>query len=65
MVKPGFSTLTVLGHELKLGRNHVPILTEGVSVLDNFIAGQIEHFSQRVVISKTGLVLDDLPQPAV
>ena len=57
--------LVVLEHELELSQNHVPISTSGGPVLDNFPAGQIEHFAQGIVIGKAGLVLGNLAELAV
>ena len=41
--KSGSGGLAVLEHELELGQNHVPISTSGSPVLDNLLAGQVEH----------------------
>ena len=65
MVKPGSGGLAVLEHELELRQNHVPISTTCGPVLDNFPAGQIEHFTQGIVASEAGLVFGDLAELAV
>ena len=65
MVKPGSGGLAILEHELELSQNHIPISTAGDPVLDNLPAGQIEHFTQEIIIGKTGLVLGDLTELAV
>ena len=65
MVKPGSGGLTVLEHEPELGQNHVPISTTGGPVFDNFPAGQVEHFTQGIIVGKAGLVLGDLTELAV
>ena len=65
MVKPGSGGLTVLEHELELSQNHVPISTSGGPVFDNFPAGQIEHFTQGIIVGETGLVFGNLAELAV
>lgn len=65
MAKPGLSTLAILEHKLELGQNHVPISASGGPVFDNFLAGQVEHLPQRIVVGKAGLVLGDLSELAV
>lgn len=48
--------------DLQLAEYQIPILTSGVPVLHNPLGRQIEHFAQRIVIGKAGLVLGDLPE---
>ena len=64
-VKPGSGGLAVLEPELELSQNHVPISTSGGPVLDNFLAGQVEHFAQGIIVGKAGLIFSDLAELAV
>ena len=65
MVRPVSGSPAVLEHELELSQNHIPISTAGCPVLDNFPAGQIEHFAQGIIVGEAGLVLGDLPELTV
>ena len=65
MAKPGLGGFAILEHRTELGRNHVPISTTGSPAFDNFPAGQVEHFTQRIVVVKLGFVFGDLLELAI
>jgi len=50
----------IVTRQRQLSQNHVPISTPSRPMLDNFLAGKIEHLTQEIIIGEAGLILGDL-----
>ena len=63
--KGGSGGLSVREHKLELRQNDIPVSTSGTPVFGNLPTGEIEHFTQRIIVGKAGFVPGDLAKLAV